>query len=105
MNSGGSGPAEGKLAVKIRILSTDEITELDGVPVRVWQGVTEQGARCFVFVHRIAVCTDEDATEFDRQLSQTLRPGQTVPLRVVLSSTSANSRRKVPVCETPAPSV
>jgi hypothetical protein len=51
--------------MKITIESTDVMTRLDGVPVRLWESVTEQGVRCKVFVHRIAVHNEADATQFD----------------------------------------
>jgi hypothetical protein len=53
--------------VQILIASSDIITELDGVPVRVWYGTTENGTRCLLFVHRIMV-DDCAASEFGREL-------------------------------------
>lgn len=50
--------------MKITIESTDKIALIDGVPCRFWDGVSESGARCVVFVHRIAVHCDDDPTEF-----------------------------------------
>lgn len=70
--------------MKIQIESTDQFTTLDGVPVRVWKGATEAGTACFVFVHRLAVRDDADASEFDRELREELPPGQWLDLRKVL---------------------
>lgn len=70
--------------MQIQIESTDVITEIDGVPVRVWEGVTESGKKCKVFVHRLAVHVDEDAAEFDRELEEQLPPGRRIPLSQVL---------------------
>ncbi len=56
--------------MQIQITSTENITHMDGVPVRVWHGVTAEGVRCFVFVQRIAVAKSEDLTEFDRALRE-----------------------------------
>jgi hypothetical protein len=39
----------------IQIRPTDQVCSLDGVDVRVWHGLTNQGQDCLVFVHRIAI--------------------------------------------------
>lgn len=70
--------------MKLTIESTDKLTHIDGVAVRVWNGVTEKGTKCLVFVHRVAVAETEDATDFERELSEQLEPGRTVALRNVL---------------------
>jgi hypothetical protein len=46
----------GKVATKMRIQiePSDIVCELDGVTVRVWNGVTEDGTQCFVFVQAVA---------------------------------------------------
>lgn len=70
--------------MKLTIESTDQITTLDGVPARVWKGVTEAGVECVVFVHRIAVHRAADNDQFARELKEQLPPGRHVPLSVVL---------------------
>lgn len=70
--------------MQIQIESTGQLTHLDGVPVRVWEGVTAAGTKCKVFVHRVAVHQIEDASEFERELREQLQPGQVVDLRHVL---------------------
>jgi hypothetical protein len=70
--------------MKITIEATDQLTTIDGVPVRVWRGETEDGVPCQVFVHRIAVRYDQDCTRFDRELVSKLPPGRHIPLRLVL---------------------
>ena len=70
--------------MNITITSTEQLTHLDGVPVRVWNGVTEKGVRCKVFVHRIAVHESEDVSDFERELKEQLAPGRVIPLRHVL---------------------
>lgn len=70
--------------MKITITSTSETTTIDGVPVRLWEGVTEQGLPCKVFVHRIAVAKDQDSAQFDRELREQPPPSQTIPLRQIL---------------------
>ncbi len=70
--------------MRIVIESTDQLTQIDGVPVRVWEGVTEAGTSCFVFIHRLAVHQDQDLGPFERELAEQLPPGRQVPLRDVL---------------------
>ena len=74
----------GQLSMQIQIESTDQITMFEGVPCRVWEGVTADGVPCKVFVHRIAVETSVDMTQFDQQLKEQLPPGRFVPLSVIL---------------------
>lgn len=40
------------------IHSTQEITQINGVPARIWEGESERGAPVIVFVTRIAVRED-----------------------------------------------
>lgn len=68
----------------LQIESTDQITHMDGVPVRVWQGTTANGVPCLVFVHRIAVHRDQDTADFDRELAEQLPPGRVVPFSAVI---------------------
>lgn len=70
--------------MKLMIESTDQLTHIDGVPVRVWEGATEDGVPCKVFVHRIAVHNDEDSSAFDHALKEQLPPGRVVDLRQIL---------------------
>lgn len=70
--------------MKITIESTNTVTEIDGVPVRLWKGVTEAGAFCDVFVHLLARRTNQDLTEFERDLQEQLPPAELVPLRRIL---------------------
>jgi hypothetical protein len=71
--------------MKIAIEATDKLTMFDGVPVRMWEGVTERGTRCKVFVHRIAVHNDEDSSQFEAELAEQLPPApQPINLRQIL---------------------
>jgi hypothetical protein len=70
--------------VRIEISSTNLITALDGVPVRVWEGTTERGVKCKVFVHRLAVANNENQAQFDQELTEQFEPGRAIPLRYVL---------------------
>jgi hypothetical protein len=70
--------------MKLTITSTEKITVVDGSRVRVWNGITERGAKCLVFVHMIAVPNFEPNAEFERELAEQLPPGEVVELRFIL---------------------
>lgn len=70
--------------MKIVIEATDKLTAIDGVPVRLWEGITENGVKCKVFVHRVAVHNDEDPQQFERELVEQMLPGIHVGLRQIL---------------------
>ena len=70
--------------MEIKITSTEKITLVGNVSVRVWEGVSESGVKCFVFVHRIAVREEADTAQFDKDLAEQLPPGQFIPLRMIL---------------------
>jgi len=54
--------------MKIEISSTEILTTIDGMRLRLWEGVTNHGVKCKVFVHKIAVHKDDDASEFKMEL-------------------------------------
>lgn len=58
----------------ITITSTGDYVTFDGIDLSRWEGVTEGGARCEVFVRRIRLLPGEDATEFDRDLTPIAPP-------------------------------
>lgn len=70
--------------MKLTIESTDRLTTIDGVPVRVWNATTPKGIPVRVFVHRIAVHGDRDATELEAELVEQLPPSRYYPLKEVL---------------------
>ena len=70
--------------MKITITSTDVLTRIDGVPVRLWDGVTEDGTQCKVFVHRVAVHDSQDSSRFEKELAEQLPPGRYLPLSLAL---------------------
>jgi hypothetical protein len=65
------------------IESTEKVTTIDGVPVRIWEGTSESGVTCVVMVHRIAVADGQDPIEFERELSA-MAPPRHWPLSLVL---------------------
>ena len=73
--------------MKITIESTSKITELNGVPARVWEGKTESGIPVICFVTRIAVDKHQDCSQFERELQEQRVPSadaSAFPIRMVL---------------------
>jgi hypothetical protein len=70
--------------MKLQIDSTPHITHMDGVEVRVWNGVDEYGVPCKVFIHRIAVSLEQDQNHYEAELKERLEPGTVIDLRYVL---------------------
>lgn len=67
--------------------STEKIVHINGVPARVWEGVTERGIRMHAFITRVAVDKMSDASEFERDLKEHAAPSaevQAIPLRFVI---------------------
>lgn len=67
--------------------STTKIVSLDGVPARVWEGTTDQGVSVHVFVTRLSVPDDQDASQFEAELEQHRAPSSGVaalPWRLIL---------------------
>jgi len=70
--------------MKLQIEATQHITKIGGVECRLWEGVTEGGVACKVFVHRVAVHNDLDLSQFERELLEKLPPGRAIDLRHIL---------------------
>lgn len=70
--------------MQITMTATDKLTHIDDVPVRLWEGETNLGTKCKIFVHRIAVHKGEDADQFEKELKEQMPPGQVFDLRHIL---------------------
>lgn len=70
--------------MNIMITSTEKLTHIDGVPVRIWEGVTERGTKCIVAIHRIIVDKKENQSELEDELKDKLPPGVVYPLHKIL---------------------
>lgn len=73
--------------MKATLHSTEKIVHLNGVPARVWEGVTERGIRMHAFITRVAVDKAQDAAEFERDLQEHDAPSKEVeafPLRMII---------------------
>ena len=74
-----------KPALTMQMTATETIALIGGVECRQWMGVTPDGIKCHVFVHRIAVHRDEDTQAFERELLEKMPPASPpVDLRHVL---------------------
>jgi hypothetical protein len=60
--------------MKATLESTTKIVTINGVPARIWEGVTEKGVRCHAYITRIAVQKDDDASEFEKDLHKCREP-------------------------------
>lgn len=56
------------MSLRMNIVSTDEVTTIDGVPVRAWIGTTQKGTECIVYVRAVVVETEADNGKFEREL-------------------------------------
>jgi hypothetical protein len=70
--------------MKITIEATAQLMSIDGVPVRLWRGVTDGNVPCLVFVHRLAVSRAEDASQFDKELLSMPAPAAPIDMRNIL---------------------
>ena len=59
--------------MKARVESTKEIITMDGVPVRVWKGVTENGTRFELYVPRVGHPPGTEA-EFQAEFEERRTP-------------------------------
>ena len=60
--------------MKITIESTTKVIEVNGVPARVWQGVTSRGVPITCLITRVAVERTADASEFEKDLKEKAPP-------------------------------
>jgi hypothetical protein len=62
--------------MKITVVRTSALTEMDGVPVRLWTGQTDSGIRVALAVHRVIVSEQDRQADFERDLLQCAPPGE-----------------------------
>jgi hypothetical protein len=74
--------------MNIKIHSTTKVVEFNGVPARIWEGVTESGVEVHCFITRIAVNKNEDCTQIEKELQEHKPPQnkdiESYPLRMIL---------------------
>lgn len=74
--------------MKASIESTTKVVELNGVPARIWEGVTQSGIKFHCYITRVAIDQDETRTaEFVAELAEHRVPSvalEAIPLRMIL---------------------
>lgn len=73
--------------MRITLESTTKMVEVNGVPARIWEGTTESGIPIHAYITRVAVETNQNQAEFERELNQHRAPSpavQAISLRLVL---------------------
>ena len=60
--------------MEIQMRSTNVIKKIDGIEMRIWEGVTRSGVPIVAMIARIAVKLDEDQTEFLVELIEASPP-------------------------------
>lgn len=72
--------------MRVRLESTTKTVELNGVPARIWEGITEGGIPCHAYITSIACDKDDEATEFELDLKKCAAPStkiEAIPNRMV----------------------
>ena len=64
--------------MRVQLISTSKIVNLNGVPSRVWEGETASGIKVHAFITRIAVRQGDNADEFERELLECDQPSPEV---------------------------
>jgi len=73
--------------MEIQLESTTKVVQINGVPARLWQGVTARGVKCHALIARIACEEDSRAEEFEADLQEVAAPRpelEAIPLRLIL---------------------
>jgi hypothetical protein len=74
--------------LKLTIESTTRVVIVNGVPARIWEGTSESGVRVLCLVTRVAVESEQDCSQFERELSEQRAPSseslEAFPLRLLL---------------------
>ena len=73
--------------MKITLESTTKIVEMNGVPARVWEGVTDKGIKVHAYITFVACGINENQDEFQQDLKEQKPPSPEVaaiPLRLFL---------------------
>ena len=73
--------------MKLTLESTQQMSEVNGVPGRVWVGRTERGVEVQALITRVAVHNSADHSQFEAELREAHAPAPkeaAFPLRMVL---------------------
>jgi hypothetical protein len=64
--------------MQITIQPTKDVTVIDGVRVRAWEGLTDKGILCVVYVRAISVSGDKPSDDFERELLRIPNPQEEI---------------------------
>ncbi len=64
--------------MKVTLESTTQMTTLNGIPARIWEGHTDTGIAVHAYVTRIAVASDADTSQFEKELQECRAPSAKV---------------------------
>lgn len=75
--------------MRITIESTTKLVEVNGVPARIWEGVTDSGVPVHCLITRVMVDRADDTGQFDAELGAEHRPPRNAdieayPMRLLL---------------------
>ena len=75
--------------MNVTLQPTDRMTEINGVPARVWEGTTGKGIPVFCLITRVGIREDHDAAELEAELREQRAPcsgevARAIPLRMIL---------------------
>jgi hypothetical protein len=73
--------------MKITIENTTRIITANGIPCRVWEGVSERGVKVQCLIPRIAALADQDLGQFEAELQEQRPPSDAMsafPARLIL---------------------
>ena len=78
----------------VRLKSTTKVVTLKShegifgeIPARIWEGTTESGIKVHAYITRIAVNSEQNQKEFQRELQECAAPSkeiQAIPLRMII---------------------
>jgi len=81
-----AAPVHAEFHMEVQLTSTTKIVEVNGVPARVWEGMSASGIKCHAYITRIAVEDSQDTSEFETELQEHVPPSAEVaaiPLSLV----------------------
>lgn len=74
--------------MKLIIQNTSKIVELNGIPCRIWEGMTESGIVVHAYIPRVAIDKHElRAHEFEKELKEVCSPTPeiaSIPLKLII---------------------
>ena len=74
--------------MKIIVESTTKVVYLNGIPARIWEGLTESGIKLHCYITRIAIDHKEiRIKEFEEELQKQKTPSseiEAIPVRLIL---------------------